>query len=163
MVSHLRTVSEAAVMESVGGLLRRNAAGLFISKQRLRRSESIQLVPLKRECRDQELGYSSRPFCAMWASSEASRQRCSATREAKRQVPPAGHGTSVPWSTLGAGSPSSHFPGYLGSPSEITTGEVLQRSRSVGHLRLATGRVAVPAAGSGLRSGYSEPSVRARN
>ena len=49
-------------MESVGGLLRRNAAGLFISKQRLRRSESIQLVPLKRECRDQELGYSSRPF-----------------------------------------------------------------------------------------------------
>jgi hypothetical protein len=49
-------------MESVGKILKKNHSELLVSKQRLRQSESVLMVRRKRESRNQELGYSSRPF-----------------------------------------------------------------------------------------------------
>jgi hypothetical protein len=49
-------------MESVGTILQKSHSGLLISKQRLRQTESVLMVRLKRESGNQELGYSSRPF-----------------------------------------------------------------------------------------------------
>ena len=49
-------------MQRAACILRESHAELFISKQKLRQSESVQLVRLKREAGTQELGYSSRPF-----------------------------------------------------------------------------------------------------
>jgi hypothetical protein len=49
-------------MDSVGTILQKSHSGLLISKQRLRQTESVLMVRLKRESGNQELGYSSRPF-----------------------------------------------------------------------------------------------------
>ena len=49
-------------MESAATTLQKHHPGLLASKQRLRQSESVLMVRLKRESRNQELGYSSRPF-----------------------------------------------------------------------------------------------------
>jgi len=49
-------------MQQAATILRKSHPELLISKQKLRQSESVQLVRLKRETGTQELGYSSRPF-----------------------------------------------------------------------------------------------------
>jgi hypothetical protein len=49
-------------MERIGEGIDRTRREPLVSKQRLRQSESIQLVRLKRQSGIQELGYSSRPF-----------------------------------------------------------------------------------------------------
>src|SRR5215475_4904756 len=49
-------------MERIGELPRKTSPAPLVSKQRLRQSESFSLVRLNRESRNQELGYSSRPF-----------------------------------------------------------------------------------------------------
>src|SRR5215831_4083100 len=50
------------VMERTDEVIRRTRPEPVVSKQRLRQSESIRLVRLKRQSGIQELGYSSRPF-----------------------------------------------------------------------------------------------------
>jgi len=49
-------------MQQAASILCKSHPELLISKQKLRQSESVQLVRMKREAGTQELGYSSRPF-----------------------------------------------------------------------------------------------------
>lgn len=49
-------------MDRAGTILSKSHPELLVSKQRLRQSESVLMVRLKRESGNQELGYSSRPF-----------------------------------------------------------------------------------------------------
>jgi hypothetical protein len=49
-------------MQHVASIIRKACPDLLVSKQRLRQSESVPMVRLKRECGNQDLGYSSRPF-----------------------------------------------------------------------------------------------------
>jgi len=49
-------------MVPAGAILRKNHAGLLVSKQRLRQAESVSMVRLKRDSASQALGFASRPF-----------------------------------------------------------------------------------------------------
>jgi hypothetical protein len=49
-------------LEPLGTILRSTHPGLFVSKQKLRRAEVIELVREKRDTANQTLGFASRPF-----------------------------------------------------------------------------------------------------
>jgi len=87
-------------MERAGDILRKCHPDLLVSKQRLRQSESVRLVRLKRESGNQDLGYSSRPFvlCGLPVKRPAKGVLLHERRNGKFVLQVTGHPTyGLPW------------------------------------------------------------------
>ena len=86
--------------ERAGDLLKRGHPELVVSKQKLRQAEAIQLVRLKRDSVNQNLGFASRPFvlCGLPIKRPAKGALLHERRNGQFLLQVTGHPTyGVPW------------------------------------------------------------------
>ena len=96
ILSHIRTSG----FERAGDLLKRGHPELLVSKQKLRQAEAIQLVRLKRDNVNQNLGFASRPFvlCGLPIKRPAKGVLLHERRNGQFLLQVTGHPTyGVPW------------------------------------------------------------------
>jgi hypothetical protein len=87
-------------LKSAGSILREIRPDLVVSKQRLRRSEAIACVRMKRQEANQNLGFASRPFvlCGLPVKKPAARQLLHERRNGQFLLQVTGHPAyGLPW------------------------------------------------------------------